>query len=60
MLEAAGVSPRQIGGVYAPGDSQHYVANDPFAAQNRRLSFLIKIAKPGGTKLAASDAAPSN
>ena len=45
-----------VSGVFARGASQLYVPGDPLAAQNRRLSILIKIAKTGGGKLAAADA----
>jgi len=54
ILEAAGVAPRQIGGVFARGASQLYVPSDPLAPQNRRLSILVKIAK-ADTKLAATE-----
>jgi chemotaxis protein MotB len=55
ILEASGVASRLIVGVFARGASQLYLPNEPFAPQNRRLSILVKIAKNGGTKLAASD-----
>jgi chemotaxis protein MotB len=60
ILEAAGVSNQQIAGVFARGCSQLYVPNDPFAPQNRRLSILVKIAKTGDHKLAATDPTPAN
>ena len=55
ILEASGVASRLIVGVFARGSSQLYLPNEPFAPQNRRLSILVKIAKNGDTKLAASD-----
>jgi chemotaxis protein MotB len=55
ILEASGVASRLIVGVFARGSSQLYLPNEPFAPQNRRLSILVKIAKNGATKLAASD-----
>jgi len=55
ILEASGVAPRQITGVFARGASQLYMAADPLAPQNRRLSILVKIAKPGDTKLAKTE-----
>jgi chemotaxis protein MotB len=55
ILEASGVPSRLIVGVFARGSSQLYLPNEPFAPQNRRLSILVKIAKNGDTKLAASD-----
>jgi chemotaxis protein MotB len=55
ILEASGVASRLIVGVFARGSSQLYLPNEPFAPQNRRLSILVKIAKNGVTKLAASD-----
>jgi chemotaxis protein MotB len=55
ILEAAGVAPRQITGVFARGASQLYIAADPLAPQNRRLSILVKIARTGDTKLASSE-----
>ena len=54
ILEASGVASRLIVGVFARGASQLYLPNDPYAPQNRRLSILVKIAKNGDTKLAAS------
>jgi chemotaxis protein MotB len=55
ILEASGVASRLVVGVFARGSSQLYLPNEPFAPQNRRLSILVKIAKNGDTKLAASD-----
>ena len=55
ILEASGVASRQIGGVFARGASQLYMPTDPLAPQNRRLSILIKIAKPDNTKLARTE-----
>jgi chemotaxis protein MotB len=60
ILEDSGVSARQITGVFARGASQPYVPDDPLAPQNRRLSILVKIAKPGATKLASTDTAAPN
>jgi chemotaxis protein MotB len=60
ILEASGVSPTQVVGVFARGASQLYVPEDPYASQNRRLSILVKIAKNGGGKLAATDAHVAN
>jgi chemotaxis protein MotB len=55
ILEGAGVAANQVVGVFARGASQLYVPNQPMAAQNRRLSILVKIAKTGDTKLAATE-----
>ncbi|TMQ08739.1 MAG: hypothetical protein E6J90_32780 [Deltaproteobacteria bacterium] len=55
ILEAAGVAPRQITGVFARGASQLYIPSDPLAPQNRRLSILVKIARTGDTKLAQTE-----
>ena len=55
ILEGSGVAANQVVGVFARGASQLYVPSDPLAAQNRRLSILVKIAKTGDTKLAATD-----
>jgi chemotaxis protein MotB len=55
ILEASGVASRLVVGVFARGSAQLYLPNEPFAPQNRRLSILVKIAKNGDTKLAASD-----
>jgi chemotaxis protein MotB len=55
ILEASGVASRLVVGVFARGSTQLYLPNEPFAPQNRRLSILVKIAKNGDTKLAASD-----
>lgn len=45
QLVAGGVREEQLVGVMARGHSQLFVKDQPLAAQNRRLSFLIKIAK---------------
>ena len=45
IFQSSGVPDAQITGVFARGSSQLYVADQPMAAQNRRLSILIKIAK---------------
>ena len=55
ILESSGVAPRQVSGVFARGASQLYMPTDPLAPQNRRLSILIKIAKPDNTKLARTE-----
>lgn len=60
ILEASGVSPAQVVGVFARGASQLYVPGDPYASQNRRLSILVKIAKNGGGKLAATETQAAN
>jgi chemotaxis protein MotB len=46
ILEASGMPADTVVGVFARGSTQLYVPDKPFAAQNRRLTFLIKIAKP--------------
>ena len=55
ILEGSGVAANQVVGVFARGASQLYVPSDPLAPQNRRLSILVKIAKTGDTKLAATE-----
>jgi chemotaxis protein MotB len=55
ILEASGVAPRRISGVFARGASQLYMPAEPLAPQNRRLSILVKIAKRGDTKLASTE-----
>jgi chemotaxis protein MotB len=49
ILEASGLPDGRVLGVFARGSSQLYVPDQPLAAQNRRLSFLIKIAKAADT-----------
>lgn len=49
IFESSGVPESQVAGVYARGASQLYVKDDPMAPQNRRLSILLKIAKPADT-----------
>jgi len=51
ILENSGLPTSQVLGVFARGSSQLYVPADPLAAQNRRLSFLIKIAKVADTRV---------
>jgi len=46
IFESAGIPPEQIEGVFARGSSQLYVKDNPFSAQNRRLSILLKVANP--------------
>jgi chemotaxis protein MotB len=46
ILEGSGVRPSQIAGVIARGASQLYRPARPYAPQNRRLSILVKIARP--------------
>ncbi|HEY4243320.1 MAG TPA: flagellar motor protein MotB [Kofleriaceae bacterium] len=46
ILEASGIPASQIQGVLARGPSQLYDTKDPLAPSNRRLSFVLKIAKP--------------
>jgi chemotaxis protein MotB len=58
ILEASGVASTQVSGVFARGASEPYIPKDPYAPQNRRLSILVKIAKTGGSKLAATESAP--
>jgi chemotaxis protein MotB len=60
ILEDSGVDPKQITGVFARGSSQLYVPSKPLAAQNRRLSILVKIAKTGDTKPANKPGASAN
>jgi chemotaxis protein MotB len=48
ILEGSGLPPRAIDGVFARGSTQLYVPDEPYSAQNRRLTFLVKIAKPDG------------
>jgi len=59
IFEASGVPPTQIRGVFARGSSQLYVADQPLASQNRRLSILIRIAKPGDAPVVAPVVAPA-
>jgi chemotaxis protein MotB len=55
ILEGGGVAPNQVVGVFARGAAQLFVPSDPLAPQNRRLSILVKIAKTGASKLAATE-----
>jgi chemotaxis protein MotB len=47
ILEASGLPAETVVGVFARGSTQLYVPSAPYAAQNRRLTFLIKIASSG-------------
>ena len=60
ILEDAGVAAHRVTGVFARGASQPYRPDDPLAAENRRLSILVKIAKPADTKVADAAAGPAN
>ena len=46
ILEDSGLPPETVVGVFARGASQLYIPEQPFAPQNRRLTFLIKIPRP--------------
>lgn len=46
ILEGSGVPPAQITGLFARASTQLYVPDDPYAAQNRRLSFLLRVTPP--------------
>ncbi len=48
ILEGSGLPPRTIDGVFARGSTQLYKPDEPFSSQNRRLTFLVKIARPDG------------
>jgi chemotaxis protein MotB len=56
IIVASGLDPQRIDGVFARGSSHLFVKDDPFAAQNRRLSILIKTTAK--TADAASAAKP--
>ena len=57
VLEANGVPHGRVEGVLAHADTQLYVAKDPLAPQNRRLSILIKPEEaPEPTQPGAEDA----
>jgi chemotaxis protein MotB len=45
IMESSGMPTTMVIGVFARGSSQLYVPDDPYASQNRRLSFLIRTAK---------------
>ncbi|MBX3155957.1 MAG: OmpA family protein [Deltaproteobacteria bacterium] len=47
ILEGSGFPSKQVTGVFARGSSQLFVPDDPYAPQNRRLSFLVRTANPG-------------
>lgn len=50
ILETKGLPSDRVVGVFARGSSQLYVPIDPLSAQNRRLTFLIKVdGKPAKT-----------
>jgi chemotaxis protein MotB len=49
ILEGSGVTSATIDGVFARGSAQLFVPDDPYSARNRRLSFLVKIAKTADT-----------
>ena len=49
IIVASGLDEHRIDGVFARGSSHPYVKTDPYAAQNRRLSILIKTAKTADT-----------
>jgi len=58
ILEASGVPSHDVVGVFARGSSQLYTPDDPYAAQNRRLSILIRIAKPADKPIKTASLTP--
>jgi chemotaxis protein MotB len=50
LITSKGFPDARIQGVYAHGASQLYVPADPLSSKNRRLSILVKIAKPAAPK----------
>ena len=46
ILEGSGLPASAINGVFARGSTQLYKPDEPFSPQNRRLTFLVKIARP--------------
>jgi chemotaxis protein MotB len=53
ILVANGLPDDSVVGVFARGSSQPYVKTDPMAAQNRRLSILVRTAKTAAAPPAA-------
>lgn len=49
IFESSGLPPDAVVGVFARGSSQLYLPAQPLAAQNRRLSFLIKVGTPAAS-----------
>ncbi len=44
ILEASGLPPSRIAGIFARGSSHLYIPSEPLNAKNRRLSFVVKLA----------------
>jgi chemotaxis protein MotB len=59
ILEQKGLPSDRVVGVFARGASQLYVPGDPYSAQNRRLTFLIKVAKGPTAKTGDGPKLPS-
>lgn len=51
ILEKNGVPPSLVIGLLARGASQLYNPDDPLAPENRRLSFLLKTARPADVRV---------
>jgi len=47
ILEGSGLPSTSVVGVFARGSTQLYKPDEPYSPQNRRLTFLVKIAKTG-------------
>jgi chemotaxis protein MotB len=60
ILQDSGVPAEQITGLFARGASQPYVPDDPLASQNRRLSFLLRVAHEHPDKLESPIAIPAD
>ena len=45
IMEGSGLPARSVVGVFARGSTQLYTPDAPYSPQNRRLTFLVKIAR---------------
>jgi chemotaxis protein MotB len=58
ILETSGVPKSQIRGLFARGASQLYKPDAPYASENRRLSFLLRVSnEPKGVTASSPEAA---
>jgi chemotaxis protein MotB len=50
IFVGAGLDDKKLDGVFARGSSHPYDKTNPYAPQNRRISILVKIAKPAAPR----------
>ncbi len=60
ILEGSGLPAKAVEGVFARGSTQLYKPDAPLSPQNRRLTFLVKIARSDGKRVKVDNIKPAN